>query len=107
MEQLLSHLWGDYILQSNWMAKNKEHNSFACFVHCFVYTFCFWLFVQCTYWCLPAVFLSHFIIDRFGLGKNFKSFDTCPEHVKWTLKVIIDNTFHLTCNFLAVKLINN
>ena len=29
MIQLILHLWGDYILQSNWMANHKISTSFA------------------------------------------------------------------------------
>ena len=28
---------GDYILQSDWMVREKGRNSFACMVHCIAY----------------------------------------------------------------------
>lgn len=38
MTQLLLHLWGDYILQSDWMATNKTRNHWAAAVHAGCYT---------------------------------------------------------------------
>lgn len=36
MEQLILHLFGDYILQTNWMATEKVKKSFAAFAHALV-----------------------------------------------------------------------
>jgi hypothetical protein len=41
MTQLLAHLFGDYILQSDWMAQNKTKRSWPAFVHALIYSLCF------------------------------------------------------------------
>src|SRR5207302_6518413 len=38
MSQLLCHLWGDYILQSDWMAKDKSIWWFPCLLHVAFYS---------------------------------------------------------------------
>jgi len=43
MEQLILHLTGDYLLQSDWMALNKIKNSRAAATHAFVYSIPFLL----------------------------------------------------------------
>lgn len=68
MEQLLCHLWGDYVLQSDWMAQNKTKAFLPAWLHASAYTFAF-LFLKPS---LPAVFVimvSHFLIDRFRLAR--------------------------------------
>lgn len=41
MAQLLAHLFGDYILQSDWMAQNKTKRSWPALVHALLYSLCF------------------------------------------------------------------
>jgi hypothetical protein len=44
MPQLLAHLFGDYIFQSDYMAQNKTKRSWPAFVHALLYSLCFvWL----------------------------------------------------------------
>ncbi len=40
-DQILAHLVGDYLLQSDWMAQRKRTSSSAAFVHAAVYAACF------------------------------------------------------------------
>lgn len=96
---LLGHLIGDYVVQNDWMAKNKvnPHPStlnvcdaskvefweeaeqkwslghFACTVHCLFYTLAVW---ACTFWWMPwwgllACFLVHWPVDRFRLARRW------------------------------------
>ncbi len=72
MTQLLAHLFGDYILQSDWMAQNKTRAHWPAFVHALLYSLCF--VPLC--WHAPGpggawtvIFVSHFIIDRFRLAR--------------------------------------
>lgn len=78
MAQLLCHLWGDYILQSEWMAQNKTKRDWPAFVHAFVYSMLFWPLcltprhtVILGYVNVPlAVIMStHFLIDRYRLAR--------------------------------------
>lgn len=68
MEQLLAHLLGDYVLQSDWQANNKTQKSFACFVHVLLYGLPF-LFLTFSPIALLVIVGSHFLIDRFRLAK--------------------------------------
>lgn len=68
MIQLVLHLFGDYVTQSDWMANTKNKQSWPCFCHCFLYTLPF-LFVTRNDIALTLIFSTHFLIDRFGLAR--------------------------------------
>jgi hypothetical protein len=63
MEQILCHLVGDYILQSDWMALNKSKRSIPCLVHVMIYTSVF-LFLTTSWKALLVIGLVHFVLDR-------------------------------------------
>ncbi len=106
------HLFGDFVLQNDWMAENKGKNTrlgyLACLVHCFMYTM---PFVCVTYRALPLflIFATHFAIDKYGLAKKWTAF----YKVGWRLNTdnwlhvylifMVDMTMHLTCNYLILK----
>lgn len=64
MEQLLVHVFADYVTQSDWMAMNKNKKSFPCLIHVLWYTFCF-LLLTTSWKALLVIGGTHFIIDRF------------------------------------------
>ena len=64
MEQLLTHIFGDYILQSDWMAMNKNKQSLPCLVHVIIYTSVF-LLLTTSWKALLIIGGTHFILDRF------------------------------------------
>ena len=118
MEQLLLHLFGDYVVQNNWMAKWKVRRSWPCFVHALTYSIPFALLTTS----LPAlamIFGTHFLIDRWSLAKYLMTWKgalpnsvyTYEDGVAWPVYignqffvyVAADNTFHLIINFLALK----
>lgn len=68
MEQLLLHLWGDYILQSDWMAQNKTKNSLAALIHAASYSAGF-LLLRPSLSAALVIFGTHFFIDRFRLAR--------------------------------------
>jgi len=68
MEQLLCHLWGDYILQSDWAANNKTSKSFSCLWHVVLYGLPF-LLLSPSWTALAVIVGTHFIIDRWRLAK--------------------------------------
>ena len=120
MEQIILHLIGDYITQTNWMATKKAVNSLAALVHAITYSLPFLLIGS---WQAVAVIgVTHFFVDRFGAARYVcyaKNWTTQPS-LKWTdalstgyppdvpiwvatwLLVIVDNTIHLICNYLAL-----
>lgn len=121
MEQLLLHLWGDFLLQSDWQALNKTKRSFPAVVHALVYSLPFLLLTQS--WAALAVICgTHFLIDRFRLaryvvfGKNFlgwpwPKWSDCsktgypsdrPDWLTVWLLIAADNTLHLTINYFTL-----
>lgn len=126
MEQLILHLIGDYLTQSNWMAQNKTKNSFAAGAHALVYSAPFLLLIGSTP--RPAlagvtILVTHFLIDRFRLAryvvwvKNFIGPGNlpwrecsatgyppdCPAWLAVWLMIIADNTLHLAINYAALR----
>jgi hypothetical protein len=123
-ELLLGHLVGDYLLQNDWMAKNKSDNSLigwlAAFIHCILYTFAVCLIMWNFNWIwILVVFNSHFWIDKFALGipylkyiKGMEMDDYRGEyHGELTagfsavVYTLTDNTMHLLIMWGAYKLI--
>ena len=68
MDQLMLHLLGDYVLQSEYMAANKAKKTWVAFFHALVYTIPFYLICQ-SYTALFVIFFTHGVIDRFRLGQ--------------------------------------
>jgi hypothetical protein len=63
MEQLLVHLLGDFIGQSDYMALNKSKKTIPCLVHVLIYTSCF-LLLTTSWKALVFIGVTHFILDR-------------------------------------------
>ncbi len=68
MHQLILHLLGDYLLQSEHMAKNKRNSSFWAGFHAIVYSLPFFL-LEPSWFAWSMICGSHFLIDRFGLAR--------------------------------------
>lgn len=124
MDQLLLHLLGDYITQTDWMAQNKTKNAWAAVLHAVVYTIPFILLTSDPF----ALFLicgSHFWIDHCRLVRyvlyfknkignwnnptyfweNCKATGYPSENPAWLsvwLMIIADNFLHLTINYFAL-----
>lgn len=64
---ILGH-FGDYVLQSDWMANEKTKKSLAAAAHAIVYTLPF-LLVTRNPIALGIICASHFVIDRFRLAR--------------------------------------
>jgi hypothetical protein len=126
MEQLILHLIGDYLTQSDWMAQNKTKDSWAAWVHANVYSFPFLLltgFAPRGAFAWMVIFVTHFFIDRFRLAryviwaKNWLGWGNLPwkdcsatgyrpDAPAWLavwLMIIADNTLHLTINYCAIR----
>jgi len=122
MEQLLLHLIGDYVTQTEWMAKKKLESLPAALLHAGVYSLPFFLITSS----VPAVaviFASHAVIDHYRLArflvyaKNW----TMDRGLRWAdcavtgyhkdtpawlataLLIAVDNTTHLTINYAALR----
>lgn len=79
MIQLILHLVGDYVTQSDWMAQNKTKSNWAAFVHAMVYSLPFLAIGSVRAFLLIEV--THFWIDRFRLARYIvwaKNAVLCP-----------------------------
>ena len=118
VEQFLLHLVGDYLTQTSWMALNKKNPGLmgflACLVHCSVYALPFLLIGSV--WAVLVVFATHFIIDRSHIVEGYISLinrtdpkvnfgypTDRPVFLTLWLYIIVDNTFHLLCNYAALR----
>ncbi len=122
MEQLLLHLIGDYVTQTDWMAQEKTKRNLAAFVHACVYSFPF-LLLSPSLAAFMVILVTHYFIDRYRLAryvvyaKNWTTnrelrWEACkatgyPEGVPpwlavWLL-IIADNTMHLCINYAALR----
>lgn len=72
MFALITHLWADYVFQSDWMALNKTRRGWRgfwpCLAHVLLYTACF-LVVTTSWKALLVIGGTHFLIDRYSLAK--------------------------------------
>lgn len=102
---LLGHLVGDWLLQSDWMAQNKQRGLFtrAGVVHAAVYTAAItgalWLSgasVPHPLSCLAfgaAVFLTHWLIDATAVVRCWMRFFGQAE--RQLVRLMVDQTMHL------------
>lgn len=119
-DQLLAHMIGDYILQSDWMATNKARLSVAAAVHAVTYTLPFLLITQAP-GVLAVIAATHFVVDRWKIARYIVIAKNllCPKPVvhstatgypeqtpiwlaMWLL-IIADNIIHVTINGTAIR----
>jgi hypothetical protein len=124
-DQIVAHAVGDYVLQSDWMAADKTKKSLAALAHVATYGLPF-LVLRPSLPALAFIVATHFIIDRWRLAryivwaKNMLAprswwkpwaectgtgypADKAPFMAVWLL-IFADNTLHLICNGLAMRL---
>lgn len=124
MPYLLCHLFGDYVLQSSWMANNKTKQWIPAIVHVLVYLIPFLLVFHPSVKAIAVIGGTHLLMDRFRLARyiafltNFlapptvwPSWEDCkatgyhkniPTFLAVWLMIIVDNTAHLTINYFAL-----
>lgn len=106
---LLGHLIGDFLLQTRWMADNKDKKWIPLLTHVIVYTAVVslfgWLSGGISLWAVVMIFLSHIVLDR----RKFVVFwvrrvqMTDGPAAGW-LTIVADQIFHLTVLALAVMI---
>lgn len=122
MEQILLHLIGDYITQTDWMATEKTKRITPAIVHASVYSLPF-LLLSPSLAAILVIWGTHFLIDHYRLAryvvfaKNWATNhslrwadcsatgyhkDTPPWLAFWLL-IIADNTLHLCINYGALR----
>ena len=122
-DQLVAHLVGDYIFQSDWMASEKTKRTTAAALHAVAYTASF-IWITQSIAALAIICITHFLIDRFRLARfvvRIKNeignpwrqrramYDTptgypadMPPWMAVWLLIIADNTLHIVINGLAI-----
>lgn len=68
MSEALSHLFGDYVVQSDWMAVEKTSRHLPATLHAACYAACF-LPVTRSSRALAVIGGTHFLIDRYRLAR--------------------------------------
>lgn len=121
MIQLILHLIGDYVTQSDWMASNKTKRLFPAFCHATVYSLPFMAVASSK--ALLVIWLTHMMIDRYRLAryvvfaKNFlgwpwPTWKDCratgyhyltPDWLAVWLMIAADNTLHLAINYASIR----
>lgn len=106
---LLAHLIGDYLLQTEWMAKYKAERWRPLLAHCFVYTLVVavvaYLFIPggLSWWAIGLIFVSHVILDRRGFIRFWhrRIMGVTNDQGKW-LMIMADQIFHLIILAVAI-----
>lgn len=109
---LVGHCVGDYILQNDWMAKNKKLRFWPCFVHAMIYTcsvmfFSGWMLSHDWLPILFAVLIPHYLIDRSKfVGWYMWVFHqddfAKPPLAPWST-IAVDNSFHFVCLWIVAS----
>jgi hypothetical protein len=125
--ELLAHLLGDYVLQSDWMAQEKTRRWGVAIVHAVVYSLPFLLLCSPSLEAMAVIIPTHAVIDRLRLAKyvcyakNFMAprwywhlWKDCeatgyhkdrPPWMSVWLLILADNTLHLLINHGALSLL--
>lgn len=113
---ILGHLIGDFLFQTDSMAKNKATSTFHCIRHAVEYTTC--VVITLSFiggamlseegWIklIVLIFLTHFPIDRWSIGKLW-----CTEvkgmkvdnPIAVVVCIVVDNTLHLFLMFCVLR----
>jgi len=105
---IYAHLIGDYLIQNDWMAKNKKSSTWVCLFHVVTYLIPF-LFTSLSYPMLILIGLEHFLQDRTNIifwfmektGKNkFNKEPMAP----WSI-IVTDNIVHILFIEIVVRII--
>jgi hypothetical protein len=123
-DQIVAHLIGDYLVQSDWMAREKICRLLPAAVHAFTYSLLF-IFFRPSIAAWLVILITHFFIDRYRLArfvvwaKNFLApagsnppWSQCsktgypderPAFLTVWLTIICDNCIHVLINAFALK----
>jgi hypothetical protein len=122
-DQLVAHIAGDYVLQSDWMAQGKTRHLVPALVHALIYGLPFLVLRPSRLGFLTLVG-SHFVIDHWRLARYvcwasgrlgpppYRSWQECretgfpPEREPWMsawLLIIVDNVLHVVINAWSLR----
>lgn len=86
LKLVFCHLVGDYVLQSDFIAKSKGENWYHLLVHCVLYCLPFYIAFGLT-WNLLFIFLTHIYID--ALKARYKIIDYTADQIMHYLILLI------------------
>ena len=121
-DQLLAHALGDYVLQSDWMAREKTSRLAVALLHAVCYSLPF-LALRPSLAAWAVIVATHAVIDRWRLARLVvwckewlaptrpPPFTGCPtgypaDKPPWLavwLLIIADNTMHVAINGAALR----
>lgn len=106
-EAMIGSLVGDYLFQNDWMAQNKKKSSFACAVHCVLWTasvlVCSWTWNP---WLAAWLLATHFVLDRTGLVGRYMGWvgqAGFRDNLKPWSAIAVDNTLHFVTLLMGYK----
>jgi len=112
---LLGHFLGDWVLQNDWMAQNKQSAllNIPCLVHCAIYAFTLvvtlWLSEPVSYTSTQVVlfftliFISHYAIDATNAAGAWSRF--FRQSKTDFVRIVVDQTFHLVAIVALIQLL--
>lgn len=83
---IFCHLIGDYVLQTDFIAKTKGTNWYHLFVHCVLYCLPFFIVYGLT-WQLLFVFIMHFVIDP--LKARYNKINYVTDHLLYYIVMLV------------------
>jgi len=113
---LIGHLLGDWLLQNDWMAVNKQRQLFtvAGMTHFAIYTACIavvlWVAMAEISRVLPlqrylvflmGIFISHWLIDATALSRKWSNFINQSDLP--FVNIVVDQIFHLMVIVALIK----
>ncbi len=124
---LIAHLFGDYVLQSDWMATRKTSAWWPAIAHGITYTLPHLIVAQSP-WALLVIGGTHIVIDRYRLARHLvwlknhlaprghrtPPWRECtatgyppdrPQGLAVALMILCDNAVHLAINAAAISLL--
>lgn len=104
----MAHLFGDFIIQNDWMAKGKKVSSAICLLHVATYLLPFLVCCSLIWWQLLLIGAQHFIQDRtmvidWFLNSTGKGEFAKPPMAPWS-SILTDNIFHLAWIVFIIEL---
>ncbi|MEZ4713795.1 MAG: DUF3307 domain-containing protein [Caldilineaceae bacterium] len=111
----LGHLLGDWVLQNDWMAQNKQSAllNTSCLIHCIIYTITLTVALLLgrpisytpTQFSLffVLIFVSHYLIDATNAAGAWSQFFRQSKSI--FVRIVVDQTFHLVVIAALIELL--
>lgn len=98
MHWIYAHLIGDYLLQIDWMAKEKKTSHIVCLAHISYYMIPFF-FTGMVWWQLLLIASQHYLQDRYNFIPWFMKVKGSEDFAKppmapWSI-IVTDNIVHI------------